>query len=66
MNETLMKMNLKNDVGKHDNLPEVYKSKSENQPAHLNDQLEMLGRAGFKDVDCFFKYSIFALFGGIR
>lgn len=66
MNETLMKINLKNDVGKHDNLPKVYKSKSENQPSTLTDQMEMLGRAGFKDVDCFFKYSIFAMFGGIK
>lgn len=64
MNETLQKNNLSNEVGKFNDLPNVYKAKEENKPSDLFDQLNLLTKAGYKDVDCFFKYSIFALFGG--
>ena len=64
MNETLQKNNLKTDVGKFNDLPNIYKGKNENKPSNLFDQLDLLTKAGYKDVDCFFKYSIFALFGG--
>jgi tRNA (cmo5U34)-methyltransferase len=30
----------------------------------LNTQLEALQSVGFKDVDCYYKYGIFAIFGG--
>ena len=30
----------------------------------LNDQLNALNEIGFKDVDCYYKYGIFAMFGG--
>ncbi len=66
MNETLRNSGLESEVGKYDNLPDIYKSKEENQPSSLFDQLDLLIKIGFKDVDCFFKYGIFALFGGIK
>ena len=66
MNETLSKNGLESEIGTYDNLPDIYKSKEENQPSNLFDQLDLLIKIGFKDVDCFFKYGIFALFGGIK
>jgi tRNA (cmo5U34)-methyltransferase len=46
-------------VGKHS-------GKEENKPDTLNDQLNALRAAGFKDVDCYYKYGIFSMFGGRR
>jgi tRNA (cmo5U34)-methyltransferase len=66
MNEALIKKGRAGDVGKHDGLPDLYKSKQDNHPGPLIDQLQILEKIGFKDVDCFFKYGIFALFGGIK
>ncbi len=66
MNETLEKNNNAQDVGKYDNIPEVYKNNLENKPTNLFDQLQMLSRCGFRDVDCFYKYSIFAVYGGTK
>jgi tRNA (cmo5U34)-methyltransferase len=65
-NEALIKKGRSEDVGKHDGLPDLYKSKQDNHPSPLIDQLQILEKIGFKDVDCFFKYGIFALFGGIK
>jgi tRNA (cmo5U34)-methyltransferase len=66
MNETLQKNKIDDEVGKFNDLPSIYKSKEENKPSNLFDQLSLLTKTGFKDVDCFFKYSIFALFGGTK
>jgi tRNA (cmo5U34)-methyltransferase len=66
MNQILIKKGLSDDVGKHDGLPDLYKSKQDNHPGSLIEQLQILEKIGFKDVDCFFKYGIFALFGGIK
>ena len=66
MNEILIKKGHSEDVGKHEGLPDLYKSKQDNHPGPLLDQLQILEKIGFKDVDCFFKYGIFALFGGIK
>jgi len=30
----------------------------------LTDQLNALNEIGFKDMDCFYKYGIFAMYGG--
>ncbi len=32
----------------------------------LTDQLDALNEVGFKDVDCYYKYGIFAIYGGRR
>jgi tRNA (cmo5U34)-methyltransferase len=66
MNEALIKKGRSEDVGKHEGLPDLYKSKQDNHPGPLIDQLQILEKIGFRDVDCFFKYGIFALFGGIK
>jgi tRNA (cmo5U34)-methyltransferase len=66
INEALIKKGRSEDVGKHDGLPDLYKSKQDNHPGPLIDQLQILEKIGFRDVDCFFKYGIFALFGGIK
>ena len=43
-----------------------YKKKLENKPSGLVEQLRLLEDIGFRDVDCFYKYGIFALFGGTK
>jgi tRNA (cmo5U34)-methyltransferase len=48
------------------NIPEQYKGNSDNTPDTLQSQLEVLELIGFKDVDCYFKYGIFSLFGGVK
>jgi tRNA (cmo5U34)-methyltransferase len=42
----------------------MYKENQDNKPDTLKSQLDMLGRLGFKDVDCYYKNGIFAIFGG--
>ena len=66
MNERLAKSDHKDAVGKYDTIPSVYKNNLENKPSSLWDQLEMLEKCGFRDVDCFYKYGIFSLFGGAK
>jgi tRNA (cmo5U34)-methyltransferase len=41
-----------------------YKDAEENQPDTLEDQLNALKEIGFKDIDCYYKYGIFAVYGG--
>lgn len=36
----------------------------DNKPDTLEDQLALLRSAGFEDVDCFYKYGVFSVFGG--
>jgi tRNA (cmo5U34)-methyltransferase len=45
-------------------VPQNYKDNPDNVPDPLLPQLQALQRIGFKDVDCYFKYGIFAMFGG--
>lgn len=66
MNETLEKNGHNNDIGKFDNIPTVYKNNLENKPSNLWDQMKTLRKCGFRDVDCFYKYSIFSMFGGTK
>ena len=47
-------------------IPEQYKGNPDNIPDTLESQLEVLEKIGFKEVDCFFKYGIFSLFGGFK
>ena len=48
------------------NIPSLYKNNLDDRPSGLWDQLQALCRCGFRDVDCFYKYSIFAVFGGTK
>ena len=45
-------------------LPEQYKNNPDNHPDTLNIQLNALKSVGFQQVDCYYKYGIFAIFGG--
>jgi tRNA (cmo5U34)-methyltransferase len=41
-----------------------YKNNKDNKPDTLEDQLKALKDIGFHDVDCFYKYGIFTMYGG--
>ncbi len=43
-----------------------YKDNKDNKPDTLDDQLEALRSVGFEDVDCYYKYGVFTMFGGRR
>ncbi len=43
-----------------------YKEAGENKPDTLKDQLNALRTIGFKDVDCYYQYGIFTMYGGMR
>jgi tRNA (cmo5U34)-methyltransferase len=45
-------------------IPEQYKDNPDNMPDTLKSQMEALEDIGFQDVDCYFKYGIFSMFGG--
>jgi tRNA (cmo5U34)-methyltransferase len=47
-------------------IPVQYKRNPDNIPNTLNSQMETLNDLGFCNVDCFYKYGIFSLFGGSR
>jgi tRNA (cmo5U34)-methyltransferase len=47
-------------------VPQQYKDNRDNVPDPLVPQLRALKRTGFKNVDCFYKYGIFAMFGGSK
>ena len=47
-----------------DDIIQRYKSLSDNRPDTLDDQLAVLRETGFVNVDCFYKYGIFTVFGG--
>ena len=66
MNETLCRTGFGDEIGKYDHIPAGYKAKEENKPSTLPEQLDLLAKIGFKDVDCFFKYGVFAVFGGVK
>jgi tRNA (cmo5U34)-methyltransferase len=66
INETLEKNGKVGEIGNYDNIPSVYKNTLEDKPSGLWDQLQALSKCGFWDVDCFYKYSIFPVFGGTK
>jgi len=47
-------------------IPGQYRGNPDNIPDTLESQLEVLNVVGFKNVDCYFKYGIFSLFGGSK
>jgi tRNA (cmo5U34)-methyltransferase len=54
------------DDTKYHGLPLKYKHEPENKPSGLFEQMQLLQQVGFRDVDCLYKYGIFALFGGTK
>jgi tRNA (cmo5U34)-methyltransferase len=49
-----------------DTVIQRYKDNNDNKPDTLDDQLNALIDIGYKDVDCYYKYGIFAMYGGRR
>ena len=47
-------------------MPDVYKENPDNKPDTLEAQLQALENAGFKNIDCYHKFGIFAMFGGSK
>jgi tRNA (cmo5U34)-methyltransferase len=47
-------------------VPQKYKDNPDNVPDPLLPQLQALQRIGFKNVDCYYKYGVFAMFGGSK
>ena len=66
INGNLREKGLGNQVGRYDRLPSIYREAPENRPSTLRQQLDILEQIGFRDVDCYYKYGIFALFGGTK
>ena len=66
IDDALIKMGRESDIGTHDGLPAEYKQKAENKPSGLFPQMQLLEDIGFRDVDCFYKHGIFAVFGGCK
>lgn len=48
----------------YDDIAGRYKDNTDNKPDTLDMQLNALQTIGFKDVDCFYKYGIFTMYGG--
>jgi tRNA (cmo5U34)-methyltransferase len=48
----------------YDGIIRRYKDNTDNKPDTLDNQLNALKSIGFKNVDCFYKYGIFAIYGG--
>lgn len=49
---------------RYDDIIRRYKDNTDNKPDTLDAQLNALRAIGFKDVDCFYKYGIFTMYGG--
>ncbi|MEK6582724.1 MAG: class I SAM-dependent methyltransferase [Nitrospirota bacterium] len=47
-----------------DDIIRRYKDNKDNKPDTLDDQLDALKGMGFQEVDCFYKYGIFSIYGG--
>jgi tRNA (cmo5U34)-methyltransferase len=50
--------------GHYEDIIWKYKDNTDNKPDILAAQLNLLQAIGFKDVDCFYKYGIFTMYGG--
>ena len=48
----------------YDDMMRRYKDTTDNKPDLLTAQLNVLQTIGFKDVDCFYKYGVFSMYGG--
>lgn len=47
-----------------DDIIDRYKNNKDNKPDTLENQLNALKDIGFRNVDCFYKYGIFSMYGG--
>ena len=64
-NEWILEKGNKNEVFKKFHfIPNQYKNNPDNHPSTLKEQLNALKLIGFKNIDCYYKYGIFAIYGG--
>jgi tRNA (cmo5U34)-methyltransferase len=65
-NETKMRMGDDKLINKQSfqYLPQQYQNNPDNHPDTLEKQINLLKSAGFKNVDCYYKYGIFSIYGG--
>jgi tRNA (cmo5U34)-methyltransferase len=49
-----------------DDIIRRYKDNMDNKPDTMEDQLNALREIGFREADCYYKYGIFAMFGGTK
>ena len=47
-----------------ESIPQQYKDNPDNVPSALDEQLAALRDVGFRAVDCYYKYGVFAVYGG--
>lgn len=50
----------------HDDIIQRYKDNRDNKPDTLENQMNALKTIGYKDVDCYYKYGIFSIYGGMK
>ena len=62
MDEKKISLGIENDPSL--NIIQRYKRNEDNKPDTLDSQINALKEIGFKDVDCFYKYGIFTMYGG--
>ena len=62
INERKISLGINDDY--FDDMTRRYKENKDNKPDTLENQMDTLREIGFKDVDCFYKYGIFSMFGG--
>jgi tRNA (cmo5U34)-methyltransferase len=55
---------LKIESNHYEDIIRRYKDNTDNKPDTLGAQLQALQTIGFKNVDCFYKYGIFTMYGG--
>ncbi len=63
IHENQMKLDVKKSF---EYLPEQYKDNPDNHPDTLQIQLDALESVGFSQVDCYYKYGIFSIYGGMK
>ena len=63
--EWILEKGAKNEFfNKFQHIPCQYENNPDNHPDTLKKQLDALKLIGFKNIDCFYKYGIFAIYGG--
>lgn len=63
--EWIMENEIKtNQLESFQNIPDQYKNNPDNNPDTLENQLKLLKFTGFNNVDCYYKYGIFSVYGG--
>ena len=63
--EWIMENEIKtNQLESFQNIPDQYKNNPDNNPDTLENQLKLLKSVGFSNVDCYYKYGIFSVYGG--